>query len=148
VTEELPIAYNRCRRSRYRVVTLRIWESLVGSAGLLAFGSVVNAAAGSAAKPRVAAVATIAPDLGLTMSPKSFRHGTVIIEIKNESSQAEKLEMNGVTSGWVYPHRTGSITVTFRRPAIYEANLPECGFLSTCIGQGAENTPGTSARVT
>jgi hypothetical protein len=93
-------------------------------------------------------VATIAPDLGLTISPKSFRHGTVVIEIRNESRQAEKFEMNGVTSRWVYPHRTGSITVTFKHPAVYEATLPECGFMSTCIGQGADNTPGAPATVT
>jgi hypothetical protein len=92
-----------------------------------------DAMAASGTKPPLATVVTISPELMLSFSPTSFRHGTVEIAVKNESIQAEQFEINGVNTRWIYPHRTVYMTVTFKRSMLYQASLPRCGYLSTCL---------------
>ena len=78
--------------------------------------------------------ATIWSNLGITFSPKVFKHGTVVIKVKNRSPQAHKFSINGVTSANIRPHTVVALTVTFKRRLTYSATLVDCGYPSMCVG--------------
>ena len=102
----------------------------------------------STAAPRTVVRATIWPNLIITFSPKTFKRGTVVIKVKNRSSQVHKFSINGVTSANLGPHGVAAITVRFKRPAIYTATLPDCGYPSHCEGGNPDTGPVGSVKVT
>lgn len=75
---------------------------------------------------------TISPTLLITFSPKAFKHGTVVLKIKNRNDRAHPFLINGVTTKIIKPGAIVSATVTFKRPGVYTAALPDCGYLSRC----------------
>jgi hypothetical protein len=92
--------------------------------------------------------ATIWPNLDLTFSPKVFKRGTVVINVKNRSSQRHKFSIDGVTSGFVSPNRVVAMTVTFKRRGTYSATLADCGYPSTCVGGNPDVGPIGNVKVT
>jgi hypothetical protein len=92
--------------------------------------------------------ATIWPNLIITFSPKKFKHGTVVIKVKNRSSQVHTFSINGVTSGDVNPHAVVAMTVKFKRPATYQATLADCGYPSHCEGGNPDTGPVGNVKVT
>jgi hypothetical protein len=101
-----------------------------------------------AASPATAPVvvkATIWPNLVITFSPNTFKHGTVVIKVKNGALRAHRLSINGVTTKSIEPHTIVSATVTFTRRATYTATLADCGYLSRCAGR---DTPSGNVKVT
>ena len=81
--------------------------------------------------------ATIWPTLVITFSPKTFKHGTVAIKVKNRSPRIHQLRINGVTSAGIKPNAAVVVTVTFKRRGIYTATLPDCGY-PPCVVNGDE----------
>jgi len=97
--------------------------------------------------PRVVNVA-ILPNLDMTFSPPKFRRGTVVFKVKNTTKAAHQFGINGVTSRFIRPNRTGSITVVFKIPSLYVATLPDCGYLSLCVGGNPDQGPKGHVTVT
>ena len=97
--------------------------------------------------PKVVNV-TILPNLNLTFSPATFKRGTVLFRVTNRAPAAHKFSVNGVTTHFIRPHRTTSITLAFKRAATYTATLPDCGYLSLCAGGNPDLGPIGSFKVT
>ena len=92
--------------------------------------------------------ATIWPNLVITFSPKTFRHGTVLMRVKNRTSSAHEFMINGVTWRRIRPHASVTNSVTFKRRGIYQATLPDCGYLSMCAPTAGDSGPTGRVRVT
>src|SRR5258708_3631201 len=107
-----------------------------------------QAAMPSPATTQVVVRATIWPNLDLIFSPKAFKHGTVVIKVKNRSSQTHRFTINGVTSANIGPHTVKAITVTFKRRGTYSATLPDCGYPPTCVGGNPDTGPVGYVKVT
>ena len=90
--------------------------------------------------------ATIWPNLDITFSPKTIKHGAVVIKVKNRTSQAHKFSINGVTSANISPHAVVAMKVTFKRRATYTATLADCGYPSDCVGGNPDTGPVGNAR--
>jgi hypothetical protein len=105
-------------------------------------------AAASPLKHPVVVVTTISPVLKITFTPKTLPVGTVVFKVRNGSSQEHEFSIDNVTSGWIQPHGSGSITVTFTRPALYTGTLADCGYLSTCAGITNDASPVAELKVT
>lgn len=98
---------------------------------------------------RLVVKATIWPNLVITFSPKKFKHGTVVIKVKNRSSDPHQFTINGVTSAIIRPNALVAVTVGFKRPATYTATLPDCGYPSTCVGKNpSDASPIGNVKVT
>jgi hypothetical protein len=116
----------------------------LGSVGVVAVLVALAAAAVAAAalvKHSTLVLTTISPTLKITFAPKTVRLGTAVFKVVNGSVQAHEFTIDNVTSRWIPPHGSGSITVTFKRPAVYQATLPDCGYLSTCVGGNPDTGP-------
>jgi hypothetical protein len=100
------------------------------------------------ATTRLVVHATIWPNLDITFSPKAFRHGSVVMEVKNRSSQAHQFSINGVTSPQIRPHGIVAVTVTFKRRATYTATLADCGYPFVCAGANPDLHPMGNVKVT
>ena len=111
---------------------------------LVAFAALWIQTGYSAGTP-VVVKATILPDLKITFTPKSVRHGTVIFKVKNTSFGAHQFSINGVTTKPIPPRMVVSAKVTFKLPAIYSATLADCGYLSRCAGS---DEPSGNVKVT
>ena len=96
--------------------------------------------AAQASPPRVVNVA-ILHNLDMTFSPPKFKRGTVVFKVKNTTRHAHKFGINGVTSRLIRPNATASITVVFKIPSLYVATLPDCGYLSMCVGGDPDQGP-------
>lgn len=107
--------------------------SLVLVAFMLVVGCGAQALTPSRANAPVVKV-TIQPNLLITFSPKEFKHGTVVLKVNNRTDNAHPFTINGVTTKSIKPHTIMAVTVTFKRPSIYAASLPDCGYLSLCEG--------------
>jgi hypothetical protein len=92
--------------------------------------------------------ATVWPDLKITFSPKAFKHGTVVIKVKNRTSQDHRFSINGVTSRIIPAHAGAAMIVRFERPATYFATLADCGYLSPCVGGNPDVGPTGWVKVT
>jgi hypothetical protein len=106
----------------------------------------VSEGAGAATGHAVVRV-TILPNLNMTFAPKTVKHGKVVFEVTNRSAAAHWFHINGVTSAAIGPGRTRSVAVTFKRAAIYEATLADCGYLSLCTGDNPDTGPVGSINV-
>jgi hypothetical protein len=93
-------------------------------------------------------VTTISPALTITFTPKALPVGTVVFKVHNRSSQEHEFSIDGVTSGWIQSHGSTSLTVRFKRPALYTATLADCGYLSTCAGGNPDRGTNGYLRVT
>jgi len=121
------------------------------STGLVAVALMLATA--SAALPSTAARgklvhATIWPNLLVTFSPATFKHGTVVIEVKNKTPIPHQFSIDGVTSASVKPGGSVSVTVTFKRKAVYTATLPDCGYPNPCALPPGHTSPGGNVKVT
>ena len=124
----------------FRLVT----TSLV--AALLMLASTAAALPSRTTSPLVVR-ATIWPNLVITFSPKTFKRGTVHMEVKNRTAHTHQFAINGVTWKSVKPHKVAAGTVTFKRPGIYQATLPDCGYLSMCTPTAQDTGPTGSVKV-
>jgi hypothetical protein len=102
----------------------------------------------SPATARLVVRAAIWPNLDITFSPKAFKHGTVVIKVKNRSSQTHKFTINGVTSANIRPRAVVAMTVTFKRRGTYQATLADCGYPSMCVGGNPDTGPVGGVKVT
>jgi hypothetical protein len=93
-------------------------------------------------------VTTISPTLTITFAPKALPVGTVVFKVHNASSQEHEFSIDGVTSAWIKSHGSGSLTVRFKRPALYTGTLADCGYLSTCAGGNPDRGYNGYLRVT
>jgi len=91
--------------------------------------------------------ATIWPNLVITFSPTKFNRGTVRLQVKNRTSAAHEFMINGVTWHWIKPHTASSNSVTFKRRGVYQATLPDCGYLSMCAPTARDSGPVGLVRV-
>jgi hypothetical protein len=92
--------------------------------------------------------ATIWPNLVITFSPKAFKRGTVHMEVKNRTNHTHQFAINGVTWKSIKPHKVVAGAVTFKRRGIYQATLPDCGYLSMCTPTARDTGPTGSVKVT
>ena len=122
-----------------------ISTSLVAVALTLASTQV---AAASPAKAQLVVRATIWSNLDITFRPAAFKHGTVVIQVKNRSPQTHKFAINGVTSKDVKPRGVVAVTVTFKRKGTYVATLADCGYPSMCVGGNPDTGPVGNVKVT
>ena len=97
---------------------------------LLAMISVVLTRVGSAtsARPLVVHI-TIWPNLDITVAPKSFRRGTVLLAIKNRDRVPRAFSINGLETRKIEPHKILRTRVTFTRADVYSFTLP--GYVPT-----------------
>ena len=93
-----------------------------GLAALVAF--FVSAQVASAASPAVVR-AVIWPNLAITVSPKSVKHGTIVFKIKNRDIRPHEFAINNVRSAKIKPQTTVEMTVTFKKPSTYSYTLPD-----------------------
>jgi hypothetical protein len=116
---------------------------------ILTLASTQVAAASTPAKAGLVVKATIWPNLIVTFSPKTFKHGKVVLKVKNRSPQAHQFSINGLTTK-VGPHAIVAVPVTFKRRATYAATLTDCGYPvnGACTGQNPDITPGGIVKVT
>jgi hypothetical protein len=115
-------------------------------AGVLLLGSTQVATPSPAAAPLVVK-ATISPNLIITFSPKTFRHGTITFKVDNRASQAHQFAINGV-SAYIKAHGAKVVTVTFKRRAVYTATLADCGYPPCMVNGDEMGTVGTVVKVT
>jgi hypothetical protein len=113
---------------------------------IAAAAAVVSGGAGAATGHAVVKV-TILPNLNMTFAPKTFKRGKVVFEVTNRSAAAHWFSINGLTSAAIGPGRTRSLAVTFKRAAMYEATLADCGYLSLCTGDNPDTGPSGSVNV-
>ena len=92
--------------------------------------------------------AAIWPNLIITFSPKAFKHGTVVIKVKNRSVEAHQFSINGVTSRGIKPLAIVAVTVTFKRRGTYSATLADCGYPVTCVGGNPDTGPVGYVKIT
>jgi len=92
--------------------------------------------------------ATIWPNLLVTFSPATVKRGSVVIEVKNRTPSAHQLSIAGVTSASVKPNHSVSLSVTFKRKAVYTATLPDCGYPNPCNLPPGHAAPGGNIKVT
>jgi hypothetical protein len=97
--------------------------------------------------PRIVTV-TISPTLTITFSKSTFSRGKVVFKIKNQAKQLHQFMINGARTKNIPPHRSASLTVVFKRPSIYQATLPDCGYVSSCVGGNPDNSPIGLVKVT
>ena len=116
-------------------------------AGVLMLAS-TQVAAPSSATAREVVRATIWPNLVITFSPKTFKHGTVVIKVHNRTSQTHQFSLNGVVSKRIAPYGAGVVTVTLPRRATYTATLADCGYPSFCVGGNPATGPTGDVKVT
>jgi len=83
------------------------------------------ASASATSVPRVAVRAVIWPNLVITVAPKVFKKGTVVLKVKNRDSSAQQVEIDGSETQIIEPGETGRILVTFRKPGFYTFALPD-----------------------
>jgi len=110
---------------------------------------VVAAPSGAlAAKSPPVVKAVIWPNLNITFAPKTLKLGTYLFRVTNRSVQAHQFLIGGVTSSEVGSHATRSVKVTFKKAALYLATLPDCGYLSLCVGGNPDTGPTGYLKVT
>ena len=83
----------------------------------------------------------------ITFSPKTFKRGTVHMMVRNRTAHTHQFAINGVTWHSVKPHEVTTGTVTFKRRGIYQATLPDCGYLSMCTPTAGDTGPTGSVKV-
>jgi hypothetical protein len=108
------------------------------------------AATGVAAQsspPRIVNV-TIMPNLDIKFSPRKFKRGTIVFKITNTTKAAHQFGINGVTSTSIRPNKTRLVKVVFKIPSLYIATLPDCGYLSMCVGGNPDHGPKGHVTVT
>jgi hypothetical protein len=121
------------------------------SIGIVAVLVGLAAAAVAAALPvkhSAVVLTTISPTLKIVFTPKTVPLGTAVFKVVNGSSQEHEFTIDNVTSRWIPAHGSGSMTVTFKRPALYVGSLADCGYLSTCTGVANDASPVASLKVT
>ena len=116
------------------------------AAVVVVFASTLVATSSAATEP-VVVKATIWPNLIITFSPSKFKRGTVVFKIKNRATTAHEFSINGATTTKIKPHGTISLTVTFKRKALYSATLPDCGYPQPC-GASTQTAPTGNVKVT
>jgi hypothetical protein len=101
-------------------------KKLITTSVLTVLGAVALAVPSLAATkaPRVVSV-VIAPNLGITVSPKSAAHGTVVFKVGNHDSSPHEFSINGRTSVAIPPHTMVKFSVTFKKPGLYSYTLPD-----------------------
>lgn len=93
---------------------------------LLVVAALAMAAPLSASSPPTTTVrAVIWPNLVITVSPKSFKAGKVTFVVKNRDTSPHQFSVNGVTWPKIAPHKSASMTVTFKKPSVYSMTLPD-----------------------
>ena len=92
--------------------------------------------------------ATIWPNLLVTFSPATVKRGSVVIEVRNRTHIPHQFSIAGVTSASVKPNHSVSVSVTFKRKAIYTATLPDCGYPNPCDLPPGHTAPGGNIKVT
>jgi hypothetical protein len=127
--------------TRLKLVTATVAVGLL----LLVFTS---AAIPAAPKSQLVVRATVWPNLVITFSPKTFKHGTVVIKVKNRSGKPHQFTVNGVNWPVIQPGTVIKHTVTFKRRGTYTATLPDCGYLSECAPTANDVGPTGYVKVT
>jgi len=92
-------------------------------AGILAIPGLASAS--PTRVPRVAVRAVIWPNLVITVAPKVFKKGTVVLKVKNRDSSAQQVEIDGSETQIIEPGETGRMLVTFTKPGFYTFALPD-----------------------
>ena len=128
------------------VERLRLAAAALVAASLML--AVVPVGASRRAGAQLVVNATIWPNLVITFSPGKFKRGTVLMRVKNRTGSAHEFMINGVTWQRIKPHTAASNSVTFRRRGIYQATLPDCGYLSMCAPTAGDSGPTGLVRVT
>jgi hypothetical protein len=105
-------------------------------------------AAPSSPPARQVVEVTITSHLDIMFSPARFKRGAVVFRVTNRAPAAHEFNINGVTSPYIGSHRTVSITVDFKRAAMYTATLQDCGYLSMCAGGNPDTGPINIVKVT
>jgi Cupredoxin-like domain len=78
----------------------------------------------SASSSQVVSV-VISPNLAVSISPKSVKHGTVVFKIGNHDSKPHEFSIDGRTSPEIAPHTVVKMNVTFDRAGVYSFSLPD-----------------------
>ena len=111
-----------------------MWRAGLGFVGLLLVGLLASPIAASG-RPSVTTDRVTMTEFHFALSPSKVNKGTIRFKLVNNGSVGHDLKINGKKSATIGPHKTGSLTVTFRKAGRYP-------YLCTIPGHAAAGMKG------